>query len=134
MKVVIQRVKEASVTINDTLKASVNKGLLLLLGIEVSDKQQDADWLAVKIVNLRIFPDSQGIMNLSLLESGGEVMVVSQFTLHASTKKGNRPSYIKAAGRSGNPFTIFYGKIEELYPAKAADRRIRGDDGCKACE
>jgi D-tyrosyl-tRNA(Tyr) deacylase len=116
MKVVIQRVKEASVTINDTLKASVNKGLLLLLGIEVSDKQQDADWLAVKIVNLRIFPDSQGIMNLSLLESGGEVMVVSQFTLHASTKKGNRPSYIKAARPDlAIPlYQYFIGKIEEL--------------------
>lgn len=97
MRVVIQRVSEASVTIEGSVKSAINKGLLVLLGIEDQDDQQDIDWLCGKIAKLRIFNDDNGVMNLSLLDTGGEAIVVSQFTLHASTKKGNRPSYIKAA-------------------------------------
>lgn len=97
MRVVIQRVSEASVTIDGTLTAQINKGLLILLGIETEDTQEDCDWLLKKIVALRIFPDADGVMNCAVQEVNGELVVVSQFTLHASTKKGNRPSYIKAA-------------------------------------
>lgn len=97
MKVVIQRVSEASVTINKVKVADIKKGLLLLLGIVEADTQEDVNWLVRKIANLRIFNDEQGVMNASLLEIDGDAIVVSQFTLHASTKKGNRPSYIKAA-------------------------------------
>ena len=97
MRVVIQRVSEASVTIEGSKKAEIRKGLLVLLGIEDDDSREDISWLTGKISKLRIFNDENGIMNLSLLEVGGDVIVVSQFTLHASTKKGNRPSYIKAA-------------------------------------
>ena len=97
MIAVIQRVSEASVTINGETKSSIKKGLLLLLGIEDADTSDDIEWLAAKIVNLRIFNDSEGVMNVSVKDIGGEIIVVSQFTLHASTKKGNRPSYIKAA-------------------------------------
>ncbi|WP_299114366.1 D-aminoacyl-tRNA deacylase [uncultured Winogradskyella sp.] len=97
MKIVIQRVSEASVVIDEKEVASIQKGLLVLLGIVDEDTQEDIDWICKKIVNLRIFPDDKGIMNTSLLNSGGDIIVVSQFTLHASTKKGNRPSYIKAA-------------------------------------
>ncbi|ARV07397.1 D-tyrosyl-tRNA(Tyr) deacylase [Polaribacter sp. SA4-10] len=97
MKVVIQRVSEATVTINKVKVADIKKGLLLLLGIVEADTQEDINWLVRKIANLRIFNDEQGVMNASLLEIDGDVIVVSQFTLHASTKKGNRPSYIKAA-------------------------------------
>lgn len=97
MKIVIQRVSEASVVINNTKVASIKRGLLILLGIVNEDSQEDIDWLCNKISNLRIFPDEKGVMNTSLIEINGEVILVSQFTLHASTKKGNRPSYIKAA-------------------------------------
>lgn len=97
MKVVIQRVSQASVTISEQLKAQIQQGCLILLGIENADNQQDIDWLCKKIVNLRIFDDEAGKMNLSIADIAGEIIVVSQFTLHASTKKGNRPSYIKAA-------------------------------------
>ncbi|WP_299106731.1 D-aminoacyl-tRNA deacylase [uncultured Winogradskyella sp.] len=97
MKIVIQRVSEASVVINNSEVASIKNGLLILLGIINEDSQEDIDWLCNKIVNLRIFPDKNGVMNTSLKASGGDVILVSQFTLHASTKKGNRPSYIKAA-------------------------------------
>lgn len=97
MKIVVQRVSKASVTIDGEKKASIQKGLLILLGIENEDAQEDIDWLVRKISNLRIFNDENGVMNKSLLNIDGEVIVVSQFTLHASTKKGNRPSYIKAA-------------------------------------
>ncbi|WP_340154718.1 D-aminoacyl-tRNA deacylase [uncultured Winogradskyella sp.] len=97
MKIVIQRVSEASVVINNSDVASIKNGLLILLGIINEDSQEDIDWLCNKIVNLRIFPDKNGVMNTSLKASGGDVILVSQFTLHASTKKGNRPSYIKAA-------------------------------------
>ena len=97
MKTVIQRVSQASVTINNNIVAKIDNGLLILLGIEDVDGQEDTDWLIAKIVNLRIFPDENGVMNRSVLEAQGGLLVVSQFTLHASTKKGNRPSYIKAS-------------------------------------
>lgn len=97
MIAVIQKVSESSVTINETVKASIGKGITVLLGIEDADNQEDIEWLSRKVVNMRIFEDEQGVMNKSLLEENGEILVVSQFTLHASTKKGNRPSYIKAA-------------------------------------
>jgi D-tyrosyl-tRNA(Tyr) deacylase len=97
MKVVIQRVLEASVAIDSKIVAQIQKGLLLLLGIEDADNQEDIKWLTSKIVNLRIFEDHNNVMNLSLKDSNGDMIIVSQFTLHAATKKGNRPSYIKAA-------------------------------------
>lgn len=97
MKIVIQRVSEASVTINQVKVAAIKKGLLILLGIVNEDTQEDINWLVRKIANLRIFNDENNVMNNSLLDINGEVIVVSQFTLQASTKKGNRPSYIKAA-------------------------------------
>ena len=93
----IQRTAHASVTINGHCKASIGRGLLVLVGIEEADGQEDIDWLCKKIVNLRIFDDENGVMNRSVLDTGGDILVVSQFTLHASTKKGNRPSYIRAA-------------------------------------
>ena len=97
MIAVVQRVSGASVTIDNRVKSFIGTGLLVLLGIEEADGQEDIDWLSAKIVNLRIFNDEQGVMNVSVKDANGEVLVVSQFTLHASTKKGNRPSYIKAA-------------------------------------
>jgi D-tyrosyl-tRNA(Tyr) deacylase len=97
MKIVIQRVSEASVVINNIEVASIQKGLLILVGIVTEDCQEDINWLCNKIINLRIFPDEEGVMNISLKASEGDVILVSQFTLQASTKKGNRPSYIKAA-------------------------------------
>lgn len=97
MRVVIQRVSQASVTIENKVNAEIGLGLLILLGIEEEDSQDDIDWLCGKVSRLRIFNDENGVMNRSLLEVEGDAIVVSQFTLHASTKKGNRPSYIKAA-------------------------------------
>jgi D-tyrosyl-tRNA(Tyr) deacylase len=97
MIAVIQRVSESSVRIDGKVKSEIGTGLLVLLGIEEADGKEDIEWLAKKIINLRIFPDEQEVMNKSLLDVGGELLLVSQFTLHASTKKGNRPSYIKAA-------------------------------------
>jgi len=97
MRIVVQRVSRASVTIEEKITGEIGTGLLVLLGIEEADNQTDADWLAAKLVNLRIFDDENGVMNRSVLDINGGILVVSQFTLHASTKKGNRPSYIKAA-------------------------------------
>ena len=97
MIAVIQRVSEAKVEIDKSIIGQINAGLLILLGIESEDGAEDISWLSKKIVNLRIFDDEDGVMNKSLLEVGGDILLVSQFTLHASTKKGNRPSYIKAA-------------------------------------
>ena len=97
MRAVIQRVTSASVTIAGQTKSAIQTGLLVLLGIEEADTAEDIEWLSGKIVRLRVFPDDQGVMNRSAQEVGGDVLVVSQFTLHASTKKGNRPSYIRAA-------------------------------------
>lgn len=97
MRVVIQRVKEASVTIEGQIKSAITEGLLILVGVEDIDTEEDINWLAAKIANLRIFGDENGLMNRSVMEIQGEMLVVSQFTLHASTKKGNRPSFLKAA-------------------------------------
>jgi D-tyrosyl-tRNA(Tyr) deacylase len=97
MRAIIQRVSRASVTVDRKVISEIETGLLILLGIEEADTREDIEWLSRKIINLRIFNDENRVMNLSLLEVGGEAIVVSQFTLHASTKKGNRPSYIKAA-------------------------------------
>ena len=97
MRTVIQRVRHCSVTIDGLAKSKIGNGLLVLVGIEDRDTQEDIEWLCKKIANLRIFDDENGVMNRSVVESEGEVMVVSQFTLHASTKKGNRPSYIHAS-------------------------------------
>ncbi len=97
MRAVIQRVSKASVTINGTVYAQIGSGLLVLLGIEDADTDDDVAWLSLKIVNLRVFDDEAGVMNVSVKDTGGEILLVSQFTLHASTKKGNRPSYIKAS-------------------------------------
>ena len=97
MRVVIQRVSRASVTINGRIKSEIGVGLLVLLGIETDDTEEDLNWLTGKITRLRIFNDSDDVMNLSVMDIKGEILVASQFTLHASTKKGNRPAYIKAA-------------------------------------
>jgi D-aminoacyl-tRNA deacylase len=97
MRAILQRVLEASVTINQKVVSKINKGLLILIGIEDSDNETDIDWLINKIVNLRIFNDENGVMNISIQDTKGEILVVSQFTLHASIKKGNRPSYILAS-------------------------------------
>jgi D-tyrosyl-tRNA(Tyr) deacylase len=99
MKAVIQRVSEAKVIIDGKIKSSIGIGLLVLIGIEGTDNKEDIEWLSAKIANLRIFNNSDGVMNLSVKEINGEIIVVSQFTLHSSTKKGNRPSYIRAANR-----------------------------------
>lgn len=97
MIAVVQRVNESSVSIEGKVKASIGKGIMLLLGIEEADDQEDISWLSRKVANMRIFNDAEGVMNKSLIDIEGEALVISQFTLHASTKKGNRPSYIKAA-------------------------------------
>ena len=97
MRIVIQRISHASVTIDGVCKSSIKEGFMILVGIENADTQEDADWLCKKIVNLRVFDDENGVMNKSILDIDGEILVVSQFTLHASYKKGNRPSYIYAA-------------------------------------
>lgn len=97
MRVVIQRVSRASVTIDNIIRSSIGKGLLVLVGIEDTDNRDDVDWLCGKIVNLRIFDDENGIMNHSVRDAGGDILLVSQFTLHAAVKKGNRPSYIRAS-------------------------------------
>lgn len=97
MKLVIQRVSGASVSIDHTTRSSIQQGLLVLIGIEDADTSEDADWLAQKTVNMRVFADQEGKMNLSLKEINGQLLLISQFTLHASTKKGNRPSFIRGA-------------------------------------
>ena len=97
MRTVIQRVSRASVTIGGACKSAIGEGFLILVGIEEADTQEDADWLCKKIIGLRVFDDENGVMNKSVLDVDGELLVVSQFTLMASTKKGNRPSYIRAA-------------------------------------
>lgn len=97
MRILIQRVSQASVEIDQQIKSSINAGLLVLVGIEETDQKEDCEWLAVKTVGLRIFDDENGVMNQSVQDINGQILVVSQFTLHAMTKKGNRPSYMKAA-------------------------------------
>ncbi len=116
MRVLVQRVKEASVSINGERRSAIGPGLLVFLGIEEADGDDDIGWLAAKVVNLRLFNDSNGVMNLSAYETGKEIMIVSQFTLHASTKKGNRPSYIRAAGpeQAAPLYDSFVARTEEL--------------------
>ena len=97
MRIIIQRVLEASVKIDGEIKSSIKKGMLILLGIETEDTIEDIEWLCTKISSLRIFDDENGVMNISIKEINGDVLLISQFTLHASTKKGNRPSYIRAS-------------------------------------
>jgi D-aminoacyl-tRNA deacylase len=97
LRVVIQRVSKASVTVKNEIIGAINKGLLVFVGIEDDDSQEDIDWLSQKIVNIRLFEDENGVMNISVKDSLGDILIVSQFTLHALTKKGNRPSYIKAS-------------------------------------
>lgn len=97
MRILVQRVTKASVTIDNNIKSKIGKGILIFVGIEEADNKEDIEWLTNKIVNLRIFDDENGVMNKPAIETNAEMLVVSQFTLHASTKKGNRPSYIKAA-------------------------------------
>ncbi len=97
MRTVIQRVSKASVTINGKVHAQIGTGLLVLIGMEDADTYEDIEWLSGKIINLRIFDDDEGVMNKSVIDNNGDILLVSQFTLHASTKKGNRPSYIKAS-------------------------------------
>ncbi|MGI6321451.1 MAG: D-aminoacyl-tRNA deacylase [Bacteroidales bacterium] len=115
MRVVIQRVSESNVKVDGEIKGQISKGLLILLGIEIEDNEQDMEWLLNKIVQLRIFDDKQGLMNLSISDIQGEFLVVSQFTLHASTKKGNRPSYIRAARPEfAEPmYELFVKKLKE---------------------
>jgi D-tyrosyl-tRNA(Tyr) deacylase len=129
MIVVVQRVSSASITIENHVTASIQTGIVVLVGIEEADGKDDIDWLASKIVNLRIFNDVDGVMNLSMNEVKGEAMIVSQFTLHASTRKGNRPSYIKAAKPShAIPiYEAFIGEVGKLL-AKEVKTGIFGAD------
>ena len=115
MRTVIQRVQHASVTIDGTVKSSIGKGLLLLLGVEDSDTSEDVDWLVRKVAALRVFDDDNGVMNRSLLDVQGEALVVSQFTLYASYKKGNRPSWFRAASHeiSVPLYEVFCSKLSE---------------------
>ncbi len=113
MRVVIQRVKEASVKIEGQVKSEITEGLLILLGIEEIDNQEDISWLTAKIANLRIFGDENGLMNRSIMDIQGEIIVVSQFTLHASTKKGNRPSFLKAS-KPNIAVPLYEQFVEEL--------------------
>lgn len=113
MRAVIQRVSKASVEVEGQLVSRIDRGVVVLLGIEPTDNQEDINWLSRKILNLRIFNDEEGVMNHSLLEKDGEVIVVSQFTLHAATKKGNRPSYIKAA-RSDLAIPLYENFVKQM--------------------
>lgn len=120
MRVVIQRVSSASVSIAGKMKSSIGPGMLILLGIEDADTREDVDWLCSKISKLRIFPDDDGIMNLSVMDAGGDILVVSQFTLHASTKKGNRPSYIRAA-RPEQAIPLYESFLESIKNASGCE-------------
>ena len=129
MKAVIQRVREASVTVDEVKVSEIGTGLLVLLGVAEGDSLEELQWLAQKIANLRIFDDAEGVMNLSLRETGGDLIVVSQFTLLALTKKGNRPSYIRAARpEEANPFyEIFVNEMSKLI-GKSVGRGVFGAD------
>ncbi len=127
MKIVIQRVLSASVAIDSAVHSSIGAGLMILVGIENADTQEDIEWLTSKVAKLRIFDDQEGVMNLDVTQVQGEVMVVSQFTLQASTKKGNRPSYIKAAGEAvSRPLYLRF--VEEL-SAKLGQEVATGEFG-----
>lgn len=120
MRAVIQRVSKASVTIDGNVHSCIQQGLLVLIGIEDADEAEDIAWLSSKIVNLRIFNDPAGVMNLSLIDVEGDILLVSQFTLHASTKKGNRPSYIRAS-KPGIAIPLYESMIKSLELALAKD-------------
>ena len=127
MRLVIQRCLEASVSIEGKLVASIGSGLLVLVGVETSDTQADAAWLAAKTAGLRIFDDAQGVMNLSVKDVGGEILAVSQFTLTASTRKGNRPSYIRAAGHeTAIPLYEAYCQLLQEEIGKEAKKGVFG--------
>lgn len=127
MRVVIQRVSEASVTVGEKITGEIGKGLLILLGIEDEDSQEDIDWLCQKIAKMRIFNDEEGLMNLSVQDVEGDILVVSQFTLHASTKKGNRPSFIRA---SKPPVAIpLYEKFVKILEIRSGRRVATGEFG-----
>jgi len=127
MRVVLQRVSNASVTINGKVTSAIENGILILLGIVEDDTAEDIEWLSNKIVNLRIFRDANDVMNLSVMDAGVDLLVVSQFTLHASTKKGNRPSYIKAA----RPETAIplYEKFVRILESKSGKKVETGEFG-----
>ena len=127
MRVVVQRVSKASVLVGTKKISTIYKGLLVFLGIEVNDAEKDVLWIANKVTSLRIFPDNEGVMNKSVLDIDGEVLVVSQFTLHAKTKKGNRPSYIKAL--KGKEAIFFYEKFLELLVSKMGEKVFSGHFG-----
>ena len=129
MRLLIHRVTEASVTIEGRVHSEIGKGLMVLVGIEEADTQEDIDWLTGKLLRLRIFDDEAGVMNLDVQQVGGEVMVVSQFTLHASTKKGNRPSYFRAAGEaiSRPMFVMFVASVEQALGKKGATGEFGAD-------
>lgn len=129
MRAVIQRVSSASVTIEGKIKSEIGVGLMILLGIEESDNLEDVEWLCRKIINMRVFPDDVGVTNKSLLEIGGEALVVSQFTLHASTKKGNRPSYIQAAKPEvAIPlYEAFISELQNQLPTEVKTGEFGGD-------
>jgi D-aminoacyl-tRNA deacylase len=135
MKVVIQRVSKASVEVNGEEVAAIRHGLLILLGVEHADQDSDADWLAQKCINLRIFGDGEGQMNLSLLDTVGEVLVVSQFTLHAQTKKGNRPSFIRAAKpeQALHLYTYFVDLLRQTIGSRVKTGIFRADMKVTLC-
>jgi D-aminoacyl-tRNA deacylase len=129
MRIVIQRVKKAAVEINGLIKSSIEEGLLVLIGVEEADTKTDAEWLCAKLVNLRIFDDEHGVMNRSVVDISGEILVVSQFTLHASTKKGNRPSYIRAARpEQAIPLYEYFCSIVEENTGKTVQTGVFGAD------
>ena len=129
MRLLIQRVTEASVTIEGRVHSEIGKGLMVLVGIEEADTQEDIDWLTGKLLRLRIFDDEAGVMNLDVQQVSGEVMVVSQFTLHASTKKGNRPSYIRSAPEafSRPMYEKFVAAVEATSGKKVATGEFGAD-------
>lgn len=127
MRIVIQRVLEASVTIDGAVHSAINGGFMVLVGVREGDTEDDARWLAMKTVNLRVMDDENGVMNRNILDAGGEVLAVSQFTLNASTKKGNRPSYIHAAGHDlAVPLYDLYCKEVERLMCKTVQRGVFG--------
>lgn len=126
MRVVIQRVTRASVSVDDEITGTINHGLVVLIGIETGDDMSDGEWLVAKILNLRIFNDDDGIMNRSVIETDGSILLISQFTLHASTKKGNRPSYIRSArpAEAIPLYNNFISRMEELSGKKVQTGRF----------
>ena len=129
MRIVIQRVSHASVTINGVCKSAIQEGFMILVGIEEADNQEDVDWLTKKVINLRVFDDENGVMNRSVIDAGGEVLAVSQFTLTASTRKGNRPSYIRAAGHDvAVPLYEAYCEQVSVAIGKETGRGVFGAD------